>query len=121
SLEQRVHLSLAHRQILQELQHRTHFVEGQPDAINEVGNLQDNLHAEFTAAQHAGNFAILVTGAAIDLVSDEHAPTVKQTPHGPRMRKMTILFGHTFGKAGLGAFGELDLVGAVESATPASP
>ena len=41
SLEQSVHLSLAQRQVLQELQHQTYFVEGQTDDINEVGNLQD--------------------------------------------------------------------------------
>ena len=82
-LQQRVGLRFAQRQILQELQQQTDFVEGQADDINEVGDLDDDLHAEFTAAEHAGNLAIVVLGAAIDLVSDQDGPALFQTPHRP--------------------------------------
>ena len=103
-------------QVLEELQHQTDFVERQADDIDQIGDRDDDLQAELAAAQHAGNLAVLVLGAAIDFVGDQHRSAVFQTPHRPRVRQLAILFGHAFGKDLLGALGQLELVGGGEPA-----
>src|SRR5271170_3402959 len=112
ALQQRVSLRFAQRQVLQELQSETHFVERQADDINKVSDLQNDLHAEFTAAEHAGNLAILVAGTAIDLVSEQDGPALFETPHRPGVRQLAILHGYAFGITRLGEFSQLDLIAA---------
>ena len=75
-----------------------------------------NLHAEFTASKHARNLAILTLGSAIDFVGDDESSPLFQTPHGPSVRKMAILLGHSLGKNFFRAFSKLELVGGGESA-----
>src|SRR5450432_3779154 len=88
--QQAIRLSFTEFQILQELQGQTNFVKGQPHDINEVSDLNDDLHAEFAATEHTGNLAVLLLGTAIDLISDEGGTTVFQTPHRPSMRQLTL-------------------------------
>ena len=55
----------------------------QADDIDQVGDLDDDFQTEFATPQHAGDFAILVVGATIDVVSDEYRAAVFQAPHRP--------------------------------------
>src|SRR5271156_4712061 len=116
ALQQRVSLRFAQGQVLQKLQSEAHFVEGQADDINEVSDLQNDLHAEFAAAEHAGDLAITVAWTAIDLVSDQDGPAFFETPNGPSVRELAILLGHAFGITRLGKFGQLDLIAARQPA-----
>jgi hypothetical protein len=102
---------------LQKLQSEANFVEGQADDINEVSDLQNDLHAEFTAAEHAGDLAIVVAWTAIDLVSDQDGPAPSETPHGPGVRQFTIFLRYAFGITRLSDFSQLDLIAARQSAT----
>src|ERR1700678_3996492 len=53
--QQGVGLAFAQPQMLQELQRLTHLVHGQAHDINQVSDLHDDFHADFTAAEHAGH------------------------------------------------------------------
>src|ERR1700680_5010623 len=119
TLQQRVSLRFAQGQVLQKLQREAHFVEGHADDVNEVSDLQNDLHAEFTAAEHAGDLAITVAWTAIDLVSDQDGSALFETPHRPGVRELAIFLGYAFGITRLGALSQLDLVAAGQSAAAA--
>ena len=85
TLQQRVRLCFTQRQMLQELQTETNLVKGQAHDINEVSDLEHDLHTEFAAAEHAGNLAVLVVGTAKDVVGDQDRPALFETPHRPRV------------------------------------
>ena len=86
-IKQRVGLRLAEPEVLEEIEERTDFVERQADDINQVGDLGDDLQTVLAPAQDAGDLAVPVARAAIDLVRDQHRSTVFQPPHRPNMRQ----------------------------------
>src|SRR3954454_21544034 len=110
-IQQRVDLRLAEAEVLEEIEEMTDFVERQADDINQVSDLGDDLQAVLATAQYAGDLAVPVAGATIDLVRDEHRSTVFQAPHRPNMRQATGARRDTLGKDGLGPLGLRDLVG----------
>src|SRR5450432_2974897 len=110
-IKQRVGLRLAKAEVLEEIEEITDFVERQADDINQVGNLGDDLQTVLAPAQDAGDLAVLVAGATIDLVRDQHRSTVFQTPHRPNMRQPTRVRRHIRGKNGLGSLSLRDFVG----------
>jgi hypothetical protein len=81
-VQQAVRLGFPHVEVLQELQGQTSFVERQPQHVHEVGDLDDDLHTEFTTAQHAGDPAVLILGAAIDCISDQNGPAISKRQTG---------------------------------------
>src|SRR5207248_7135276 len=64
-MEQRIGLRFTQLQTLKKAEHETDFVEGETDDIDQIGNGNDNLQAELTAAQDTGKLAILVVRTAI--------------------------------------------------------
>ena len=74
--------------------------------FNEIILLQTVL----APAQDAGDLAVPVAGATIDLVRDEHRSTVFQAPHRPNMRQATGVRRDTLGKDGLGSLSLRDFV-----------
>src|SRR3954447_4415364 len=109
-IKQRVGLRLVEAEVLEEVEEMTDFVERQADDINQVGDLGDDLQAVLAPAQDAGDLAIPVAGATIDLVRDQHRSTAFQAPHRPNMRQATGVRRHTLGKNGLGSLSLRDFV-----------
>src|SRR3954462_9094709 len=109
-VEQRVGLRLAEAEVLEEIEEMTDLVERQADDIHQVGDLGDDLQPVLAPAQDAGDLAIPVAGATIDLVRDQHRSTAFQAPHRPNMRQATGVRRHTLGKNGLGSLSLRDFV-----------
>src|SRR3954469_24466342 len=108
--KQGVGLRLAEPQVLEEVEELTDFVEREADDVNQVGDLGDDLQAVLAPAQDAGDLAVPIAGATIDLVRDEHRSTVFQPPDRPNMRRTTRVRWDALGKDGLGSLGLRDLV-----------
>src|SRR5258708_21797792 len=68
-MEQSVGLRLSQFQVLEEVEDETNFVEGQAHDIDLIGDRNDDLHAEFAAAQHVVYLAVLVVRSSIALVN----------------------------------------------------
>src|SRR4051812_39540532 len=109
-IQQRVGLRLAEAEVLEEIEEMTDFVERQADDINQVSDLGDDLQAVLATAQYAGDLAVPVAGATIDLVRDEHRSTVYQAPHRPDMRQATGVRRDTLGENGRGSLSPRDFV-----------
>jgi hypothetical protein len=118
-IKQCIGLRFLQAQVLEKVEERTGFVKRQAHNIDQIGELRDYLQAELAAAKHAGDFAILVVRASIDLVSDQRRSAVFQPPHRPSVRQSTGIRCDTLGKNGLGSLGLRDLVAGFE--TTASP
>src|SRR5260221_8681791 len=84
--------------------------------MDEMGNLDDDLQAEFATAKHSGNFAVLILGPAIDFIGDQDRATILQPPHGPRMRKLTFMVRDAFGKHLFGSLGQFELIPRADAA-----
>src|SRR4051812_21661786 len=118
-IEQGVGLRLAESEVLEEVEELTDFVEREADDVNQVGDLGDDLQAVLAAAQDAGDPAVPIAGATIDLVRDERRSTAFQPPDRPNMRRATRVRWDTLGKDGLGSLGLRDLVvGGYATASP---
>src|SRR3954471_15981729 len=104
-IEQRVGLRLAEAEALEEIEEMTDLVERQADDVNQVSDLGDDLQAVLAPAQDAGDPAVPIAGATIDLVRDEHRSTVFQPPDRPNMRRTTRVRWDTLGEDGPGSLG----------------
>jgi hypothetical protein len=65
----------------------------------------------------ARKLAHFIDPSAINGIGDQHRPALIQTPHRPGVGPLTILLGYASRKDVLSPLGQLDLVGARESAT----
>src|SRR5271156_6293848 len=118
-IKQCIGLRFSQAQSLEEVEEQTGFVKRQAHDIDQKGEFRDDLQAELATAKHAGDFAILIVRASIDLVSDQRRSAVFQPPHRPSVRQFTGIRCDTFGKNGLSSLGLSDLVAGFE--TTASP
>ena len=116
-MQQGVGLRLAQFQVLEEVEQETNFVEREADDIHLVGDGDDDLHTEFTAAEYAGDLAILVLRAAINAVGNQHGPAIFQPPHWSSMGQRTVALGDVVGIDILGPFRLSDLVCGANPAT----
>src|SRR5208282_6056176 len=118
-LEQSVGLRLSQFQVLEKVEYETNFVEGQADDIDQIGDGNDDLHAEFAAAQYAGDLAVAVVWTAIDVVSDQHGATMLQPPDRTHVGPLTLALVDTVGPNHHRAFRLCDLVGRREATASA--
>src|SRR5271168_4367715 len=76
-------------QILEEVEERTDFLEGQTNGVEQMGDGEENLDAEFAATENSRNFAVLTVGSTIDFVGDEDCSSLEQPPDRPDVGQVT--------------------------------
>src|SRR5579859_6739470 len=104
--------------MLEEIEEHTNLVKRQADDVDQIGDLHHDFQAEFAAAKHAGDLAILAVRTAIDLVSDQHGAALFQPPDRADMGQLALALVDAVGENRLSPLGPFDLVRRTEAAPP---
>src|ERR1700681_4168960 len=95
--QQGIGLRLAQLQVLEEVKQEADFVEREADDIDLKGDGDDDLQTELATAEHTGDDAILVLGAAKDVVGNQDGPAIFETPHRARVGQPAVAWGNPSG------------------------
>jgi hypothetical protein len=102
-------LAFLERQWLEKRENLARFVDRQAEAVHLVGYRDDNLDAEFAAAEQPGRFSVAIA-LAIDFASNQHRPAILESPSDAGVGEFAVLMSDGIGEDGFGPLGQFDFV-----------